>query len=567
MSKRNETQRATWFGALLLNLIVNLFRRVILDRFQFCWLRDNLTGKVTLREGPSRFWLGPFGEIEGGIQQKVILRDGEWVRVHNPYTEDQKDIAEGERAIRVGPDCFSLHLGEQLDPQGVQNEIVLTDDDALLVRAIKEAPNPLEPTQLIPAGKEVLVRGFRRFVPHKDIEVTERRVSISLSREQGKYVQNDDTGEVRLEKGEQDLFLEQNESFWKKSLTPDEREALGFSPQSIGKDTRVLAASPRPRRDDTDAVVVELEDHQAICVHDSTERRVVFGPATVFLGPHERPRILHLSGGVPVRPNVLRVAVLDLGPDFILDKLAVRTKDNATLVLDVNFHWRFQVDRAIPEKVFSLKDPIGFAVEVISSEIREIAAQHDFEAFHAGAARLIKETIFGENGSRVFPENGFEVFGIDVEGITPEDGEIQRKLADAIKANVDVFTNRLREEAKLDSERRLIDGRKKNEEARKALLELEVANERFKAIESAKTNRAAKIETATGEAEAHTVKAKAESEAEKERLTVVTAALQNGGGERFIELERVRVLRETDKVIVPTDTRLHLGFDRFLGEE
>jgi hypothetical protein len=63
------------------------------------------------------------------------------------------------------------------------------------------------------------------------------------------------------------------------------------------------------------------------------------------------------------------------------------------------------------------------------------------------------------------------------------------------------------------------------------------------------------------------VKAKAESEAEKERLAVVTAALQNGGGSRFIELERARALRATDKVIVPTDTRLHLGVDRLLGEE
>lgn len=566
MSREKETHKATWFGKLFLNLITNLFRRAILDRFQFCWVRDNLTGKTELREGPARFWLGPFGEIEGGIQKKIILRDGEWVRVHNPYSEKEGDIREGERAIRVGPDCFSLHLGEQLDPQGVQREIVLTDDDALLVRAIKEATSPLDPTQSIPAGKEVLVRGFFRFVPHKDVEVVERRVSISLSREEGKYVQNDDTGDVRLEKGEQDLFLEQNESFWEKTLTREEKEALGFIEQRIGKETRTLVASPRPRGDDTDAVVIDLENHQAICVHSSLGSRVVFGPTTIFFEPHERPRVLHLSGGVPVRPNALRVAVLDLGPDFILDKLSVRTKDNATLVLDVNLHWRFQVDRQEPERIFSLKDPIGFAVEVLSSEIREIAAQYDFEAFHAGAARLIKEGVFSEKESRIFPENGFEVFGIDVEGITPEDGEIQRKLADAIKANVDVFTNRLREEAKLDSERRLIEGRKKNEEARRALLELEITNERYKSIESAKTTRAAQVEIAAGEAEAFSIKANTEREAEKERLAVVIQALEGGGGARFIELERARALRQTDKVIVPTDTRLHLGVDHFVSE-
>lgn len=558
--------KTTWFGALIVLFVINLFKRVTLDRFQFCWVSDNSTGKTTVHEGPSRFWLGPFGEIEGSIQKKIILRDGEWVRIHNPYSPERGDITEGERAIRVGPDSFVLHPGEQIDSGGVQSEIVLTDDEALLVRAIKEAPNPLDSSEIIPAGKEVLVRGFRRFIPHKDIEVVEHRDSISLSREEGKYVQNDDTGEVRLERGEQDLFLEQNESFWEKILTAEEREALGFVPQQLGREIRILAASPRARHQNSDAVVIDLEDHQAICLHDGTQSRIVFGPSTVFLEPHERPRVLHLSGGVPVRPNVLRVAVVDLGPDFILDKLAVRTKDNATLVLDVNFHWRFLVEPQVPEKIFSLKDPIGFSVEVLSSELREVAAKYDFEVFHAGAARLVKEAVFGESSSRIFPENGFEIFGIDVEGVTPEDGEIASKLSDAIKANVDVFTNRLREEAKLDSERRLIEGRKKNEEARKTLLELEIANERYKAVETAKTTREARFQSAEGEAEAHALKARAELEAERERLAAVISALEQGGGALFIELERARALRDTDKVIVPTDSRLHLGVDRLFSE-
>lgn len=549
---------STWLKDIRL-VFANLFLRILLDRFQYCHVRNNRTGVVTLHEGPKRVWLGLFGELLSDVQQKIVVQDGQFAVVYNPYDPAIHDIREGEHDVRTGPVTFSLHPGERLGSEGVQDVHVLTDDDALLVRARKEAPHPTQPDHLIPAGTEVLVRGFHRYVPHKDIEIVEEQTSVSLSKEEGVYVQNNDTGEVRLVRGETDLFLEQNESLWSKNLTQDEQEALGFVPQKISTDTRILAASPRPRRKNSDAVVIDLEDHQAICLHSGEQSRVVFGPAVVFLEPHERPRILHLSGGVPVRPNALKVAVLDLGPDFILDKLqGVRTRDNACLTLAVNFHWQFKVDREAAQKLFALKDPIGFAVEVLSSEIREIAAGHNFEEFHSKAASLIKEAVFGGQNVRHFEENGFEVFGIDVESIVPEDREIQAKLAEGIKANVDVFTHRVREEAQLESERRLIEGRRKNEEARKVLIELQVTNERLVALEAAKTKRQALLETAQGEAEALKVKADAEREAETKRLTAVAEALAGTGGERYLALEQSRVLRSTDKVVVPTDARIRL---------
>lgn len=458
---------------------------------------------------------------------------------------------------------FSLYPGEFLDGSGVQKVIVLSDEDAVLVRAKKTAPHPVESGKVIEPGTEILVRGYCRFVPHRHVEIVEKRRSISLSREAGVYVQNNDTGTVRLVRGECDLFLEQNESFWAKILTQDEKEALGFCPQKVGRDTRVLAASPRPRRNDYDAVVVELDIHQAICLQTQDKPKMVFGPQTVFLEPHERPRILCLSGGVPVEPNTLKVAVLDLGPDFILDQIrGVRTKDNARLTLDVKLHWRFSVSAEHPEKLFELKDPIGFAVGVITSKIREVVANHDFEKFHAKASELIGDAFFSEIGKYVFSENGFEVFGIDVVSITAEDPEIQKKLTDSIKATVDIYTNRVREEAKLASELRILGGQKSNEEARTALLEKTIANERLAVLEKAETQRLAAVKSAEGEAQALRIRAEAEREVEERKLAVITSALSGQGGERYLELERSRVLKGTDKVVVPTGSQLRLS----LGE-
>lgn len=549
--------------------------QILLSRFQFCHIRDRNTGVLRLAEGPGRIQLESHEELVGEVRPKIRIFDGQWALVLNPFNAERGDIVEGEREIRIGPSTFSLHPGEKLKG-GVSDEIVLNDDQGLLLRARKNAPHPLDETKEIIAGTEVLIKGPRRFIPHKDIEIIEHRSSISLSGDQGVFIQNDDTGEVRLVRGPEDVFLEHNESLWEKVLTREERQALGLEVQrSVDGESRVLAASPRLREHDWEAVVVELEDNEALELFDGDSRRVEFGPGKVFLKPHERPKVLFISGGVPVRPNVLRIAKLSLGPDFIRDQLSVRTRDNATLTLEVTFRWRFIVDKEHPEKLFALKDFVGFAAQTLSSEIREAAAKQTFEEFHSGAAQIAKTAIFGEGTSRVFEVNGLEIFGVDVEGITPEDPEIARKLTDAIKSNVDIFTRRQNEEAELESQRRLIDGHKLNEEARADLIAKELENERTKVIEEAKIKAEAAKLVAQAEAEATQIRAEAEAEAdrkklevrnqaERERLQAQVDVLSADGGEQLIELERARSLKATDKLVIPTESKLVLGLDREL---
>lgn len=543
---------------------------ILLNRFQFCHVIDRNTGNQTLHEGPKRVQLESHEEV-GAIQDKVRVFDAEFVVVLNPFDSGKNDICEGEREVRIGPCVFSLRPGEKLEADAggkfVRKEFVLTDDEALLLRAEKDVPNPLKPEETLVAGTEILLKGPRHFIPHKDIKIKEQRKSFSLGEKEGLYVQNDDSGVIRIVKGPTDFFLDANESFWEKELTDEEEQALGFAEQHLDESgdketSRVLSATPRERINLFDAVVVELEYNEAICIYDNDKVRVEFGPQTIFFAPNERPKVLFISGGVPVRSNVLRLAKLSLGPDFIRDQLVVRTKDNATLTLEVTYRWRFEVDEDNAVKLFALKDFVGFSAQTISSIIREEAAKHSFEVFHSQAAELVKQAVFCKTDKKVFEENGLVIFGVDVESITPEDPEIKKKLADAIKTNVDIYTRRVQEEAQLESERRLIDGRVKNEEARKRLIELEIANERKQAVERAKIDSATTLEHSHAEAKAIRVKAAAEREAEEKRLQAIAKALDSDGGKLFIELERARVLKDTDKVVVPTDSQLRL----FLNE-
>lgn len=454
--------------------------------------------------------------------------------------------------------------------QQVQNEYVLDDRQALLLRAVKDAPHPSVEDEIMAAGDEVLLKGPCRYIPNKNIRVTEQRKSLALAQNEGVYVQNDDTGEVRLVRGPTDIFIEHNESLWNKVLSAEETEALGYTSVAVDEDIRTLTPAPGQRTQHHQAIVVELEDQEVIYLYDGSNVRIEFGPRKVFLEPHERPKVLHISGGVPVKPKRLRIARLYLGPDFIRDVVNVRTHDNATLQLEVTYRWRFLIIESEYEKLFALKDFTGFVSRTLAAEIRAEAARHNFENFHAEAGELITSAIMGDantESGRVFTENNMAIFGIDVESITPEDENIKSELSTAILTNVEIYTQSVREQAELARERDLIEGQTRNEQQRQALIDQEIENERKREIARAQIEADAELIRAEAAAQAIRIKARAELESEKERLQAITSLLETSGGSAYIDLERARVLRPTDKVIVPTESRIFLGTDSRLLED
>lgn len=234
----------------------------------------------------------------------------------------------------------------------------------------------------------------------------------------------------------------------------------------------------------------------------------------------------------------------------------------------LKYRWSFQVDKNNPKKLFNLKDFVGFVAQTLSSEIREQVAKFNFEQFHPEAARPVKQVIFNNNESKIFHENSLEIFGVDVEGINPSDPEIQKKLSNAIKTNVDIFTKSIQEEAQLKSERRLIEGRAKNEKTKAELIKLEIENRKTKVLEDAKIDSQASTQIVAAEAEAITIKAKAEREAEELRLKAITAILNSQGGKDYINLELAKFGQGAEKVfVVPTDSRVHIGVDKPLKDE
>ena len=526
--------------------------RVVLDKEEYCHVVNARTGIVSLVEGPARRVLS-YDESVVLTKKKIVIPEHCFCVIDNPAVLGK--VRYGDREVRVGPRNFSLFPGEKLSPEEVEDEFVLTQYEGVLVKALEDFDEHV-------AGDKFLVTGPCTYIPPKQADVLATVRAVSLSDTDGIYVQNLDTGDVTTIKGPVDYFLKPNEERYKKSLTDDELAGVGLQRRTArGTGVRVLtrqAANTSFLQDPSNALVLELEDKEVVLLYDGSESRVERGPKTVFVGPYERPKILTLSGGKPIRPGVLKVGLLRLGPDFIYDQIKVRTKDNAQIIVDVTYKWRFLADQDLKD-AFSIDDFVGYAAETLSSDIRSLVAKRDFEDLHSNALQYAKEAIFNGGSSRVFEENGLEIFGIDITSIVPDDPKIAERLQEAIKHNLDIYCKKIVLQATLEAERQEVEGKKLVEAERGDLIDAQNANRRRQVTEQAKIEAERGRLCAEGRAAATRISAGAEAEAERLKIAAIAEALSGEGGDKVLERDRINSYAEAEKlIVVPTDAKIVL---------
>jgi len=522
---------------------------LLLTKLQYCHVIDNNTGVVRLVEGPYRGPLESNEKIYGKIRDKLIVKEGQYAIILNPYNAKISDVKHGDREVRVGPAIFSLYPGEELEHNKIRNEYVLIQDTGLRMKALHNFMDGNGKERK--AGDLWNEVGPTHYIPHKYAIVEKGIKAISLGRDQGIYVKNIRSGSIRLEIGPKVVMLSAQEELHEKEYTERELNALDLYEDEF---------------DATQAIPLRLLKSEAVMIMEGETQRVEFGPKVILLGPFERPYIMKISGSTPKRSGVLKIWNIRLGPIFSTDELGLRTKDNAVLKVRLRYKWRFRIDRENPGKIFAVEDFIGLMTETMAGLIREEAANYNFEDFHSKAAEIVKTAIFGEKEWYLFDENGFEVFGIDIKNIVPEDPEIAAQLNAAIKSNMDVYVQKIKQTAELEAERQLIEGKTGIEKSKAALIELEQENLKRQKLGKAKISAAAEIEKARGVAEALTIKSTAENEAESMKIAKIIEVLKEQGGEMYIKLQQVLSFMNVDKtVIVPTDSKLFVpmgGFDQ-----
>lgn len=506
-------------------------------------------------------WLVTFADAEihiPDVYETVVgeveittLSDREWCIVVDPIDGEGKPQL-GLQEIRQGRTSFFLHPGESLE-SGIEEIYVLGEQEALLLRAREEFIE--EDETIRQPGDLWSIVGPRDYIPPVEVEVKERRKAIPLDKNEGIYVRDIQTGELKLVSGPQAYLLSPYEELWQKELPSVVEELLGRQRDPVSDRGRYhneapeSPESPTTKRDKTRAVVFHVPQNAAVQIHDYKDRtaRTVFGPDLVMLGPDEAFTVLSLSGGKPKQPNAIKSLALLLGPDFMTDIFSVETSDHARLQLQLSYNWFFDVDRHDEQaaaRLFQVPDFVGAVCKAVASRVRGAVAGVQFDEFHRNSAKIIRQAVFGEDEQgRIRDEfrmttNQLVITNVDIQTVEPIDAETLKSLQKSVQLAIQITTDaqeaaarrdadRIEQEAKARLERQVIVDRGLAETERKNLLELQAENAVIEASGTATAQARAKAEAAQIEGQLAVNLAQQEAEAARIRAEAELTQLRS----------------------------------------
>jgi major vault protein len=495
----------------------------------------------------------------------TTLNSRQYCVVVDPVDEAGKNQL-GKRELRKGEGSFFLRPGERLE-NGIQNVHVLEDDEALLLSARETFVDGKQTRQ---PGERWMIKGPCDYVPPIQIDIVEKRRSIPLDQNEGIYVRDIKSGQVRSVTAESYL-LKENEELWEK-VVPSVVDELLL--KDVSRDRK--EGGRTAQRDKTRVITYRTPHNSAVQIYDykAKKSRVVYGPDLVMLGPDEQFTIQSLSGDVPKRPHVIKSLCLLLGPDFMTDVVVVETSDHARLSLKLSYNWHFEYDahdEAKSSAIFSVPDFVGDACKAIASRVRGIVAAHSFDNFHKGSAHIIREAVFGvdqEGKPRnrfVFSANNLVITNIDIQSVEPVDSRTRDALQKSVQLAIEITTKSQEAEARHEAERReqqargrlerqKIHDEAEAEKSRRQLLELQAASAAVESTGQATAEAKARAQAADIEGKAAVKQSELSSEAETIKSTSLieqkkasqTAALAHQKALDDLEITKAKDLAEIE---------------------
>uniref|UniRef100_A0A183TDH6 Major vault protein n=1 Tax=Schistocephalus solidus TaxID=70667 RepID=A0A183TDH6_SCHSO len=498
------------------------------------------------------------------VVSPIVLASNNYCIICDPVNEEGVPRI-GKKLLVRGEKAFFLMPGEDLD-DGIMDVYVLGQSDGIILRALESFQDG---NAARTAGEEWMLTGPLEYVPPIEVEVVTVRKAIPLDENEGIYVRDKRSGQVRAVIGSTYL-LNQDEELWPKKLSPAVEKILRANkdPQGERADYRKRGGDGEEEEwDPTRVITYRVPHNAAVHIYDykGKKSRVVFGPERVMLGPDEEFTLLSLSGGKPKRTNIIKTICLLLGPDFCTDVLVVETADHARLSIQLSYNWQFQVSikptQEEATKLFSQPDFVGDFCKTIAARVRGIVASVNFDQFHKNSASLIRQSVFGTDPDDkigdilLFPQNNLVVTSVDVQAVEPVDQRTRDALQKSVQLAIEITSNsqeasarqeaeRLDQEARGKLERQRIKDEAKAEEARRGLLELQVELAALESTGQAKAEAQSRVEAALISTQAEVKKARLEAEAEK----IKTDA----------ELERLKLAREAELDYIQKKGHLNL---------
>lgn len=479
----------------------------VLLEARYAFLDDRkLSGKPAPKQRvPGETWVLTYKDVQAFTpthNEKIVRRiprtivgPRQYCKVKNPYDLKSGKNKWGAIELRTGPCSFFLYPGEQLLEARVWDAYDCSSDEALLVQAMtaftekrKNTKTGEEEDVEHQASSRWLIRGPCCYIPPLAVKVLEWRKVIQLSQHQGVYVQNMVTGNIRSVFGAP-FMLSEDEALWAKPVSDLVRSLLQLdwrtgtaNASEERKNSKKLPTKPRQRYQSNigylkhyegllsvpvldlqpyEVITANVEQNHLVRLYNASDgtSRVVQGPCTVYLSPHEEFTVMSLSGGRPKKPDQIKSVRLFLGPDYMADIVLVETLDHTRLRLSLAYNWEFDTTGMVGalDKAFAISDFIGEACRALASRVRAVIAGVTFENFHLHSTSIIRQAIFCSSGDgllKVTPQgnlyfsvNGLLITNVDVQQVQPADNRTLQALKKSVQLAVEIITKSQENEA------------------------------------------------------------------------------------------------------------------------
>ncbi|MEM7132114.1 MAG: hypothetical protein AAF702_37760 [Chloroflexota bacterium] len=324
------------------------------------------------------------------------------------------------------------------------------------------------------------VIGPTLFFREAEDEVVEERQSITLRQNEYVCLIDNLTGTVRVERGEQTIYLSPTEDVINAvqvGVNIDEETAVLVRDNRTGQlslitNKQVFVPEPhqevaevrkRIRLEDNEAVIIKDENGRYLFHRGSDETKRAF-----FLEPHQELVALRWSSGIYKDQRNLMITHFDLRPKFMWYEFEARTQDNVELVIGVTFFWEIS---DLEKMIGTTDDTPGDICSHARSAIIQAVSRVTLEQFLASFNEIIRSVII-EGDLTFYLARGVALHAVEVRSVSSKDPSTQKVLQEIINET----TNRINRLQKQESENEVslkgLQGEIEKEQQRGQLLDL-----------------------------------------------------------------------------------------------
>eukprot|EP01114_Cavostelium_apophysatum_P002955 TRINITY_DN1266_c0_g1_i1.p1 TRINITY_DN1266_c0_g1~~TRINITY_DN1266_c0_g1_i1.p1 ORF type:complete len:311 (-),score=135.49 TRINITY_DN1266_c0_g1_i1:148-1080(-) len=166
---------------------------------------------------------------------------------------------------------------------------------------------------------------------------------------------------------------------------------------------------------------------------------------------------------------------IDTRHRFMPYAFVARTHDNVEIIIDIVFGWQI---RDVERMINKTKDTTNDICLIARSEIIEKVAQQPFREFMQEVNGVVENAVL-QADKQVYEERGIIVTGIQVEGFSCKHEETEKVLQETVQETTNKMNRVLKQETANEVIRVEMEGKIREEELKKRVLEIQYEHEQI----------------------------------------------------------------------------------------